>query len=943
MPEEYLEIRGARVHNLKNISLRLPHDRLVVVTGVSGSGKSSLVFDIIFAEGRRRYVQSLSSYARQFLERMDRPDVDEVLGIGPTVAIRQKNTTRNPRSTVATVTEIQDFLRLLFARVGRSYCVDCGTQVASDGVDTVTTEMLAQPLGSRWYALFPVREDDLDWETYYDEPRYRKLGSRRKARLAQLRDRGFGRLWQSGRTFEFSTPESLLDIDFERPFFALVDRLAIADGSRERIADAVELAYSESGEIAFQSASDENVLLRFSSGFECRNCARPYPVPEPRMFSPNTYFGACPECKGMGITQTYSNDLIVRRQDLSLAGGAVNAWEKKYSAYKRRMLKAAAKQGIPVDVPYRDLKPEHRKIIEKGCKGFGGIRGFIRQLENKKWKPHIAALLSTWKKTVQCPECSGVRLRREVQNIRVGGEGIHQVLSRSLSSAWAFFDGLELDRSEEAVASDLLTQIKNRLRFLNDVGLEYLTLGRPAPTLSGGEAQRIQLASALGSRLAGVCYVLDEPSIGLHCRDTQRLIGVLKELRDLGNSVFVVEHDREMMQAADHLVDLGPGAGEHGGEVVFSGGADQLNGKLDSLTARFLSGEAKIEVPCRRKNDRSVPKVKFHGASKHNLKSIDVAIPVGILTVMTGVSGSGKSTLVHEIIYKALHRRGKIGGRRRPRLKLAGIDCTRITGHDRFRDVMLVDQSMTDQTSRSVPATYIGAFNAIRTLFHKTKRAAERRMTAGDFSFNIDGGRCDTCKGRGRRTVDMQFLADVELPCEDCDGKRYRAETLEVLYQGKSIWDVLEMTVDEAIGFFSATSSIVQRLSVLSEIGLGYIRLGQPATQLSGGEAQRMKLALRIADKKVNDTLFLFDEPTTGLHFDDIRKLLQTFDKLIEGGSTAVVIEHNLEVIKCADWVIDLGPEGGDAGGRIVAQGTPEEIAQCDGSHTGRYLREVLP
>ncbi len=941
MPEEYLEIRGARVHNLKNIDLRLPHNRLVVVTGVSGSGKSSLVFDLIFAEGRRRYVESLSSYARQFLERMDRPDVDDVHGISPTVAIRQKNSTKNPRSTVATVTEIQDFLRLLFARAGRSYCVDCGVPITVDGVDTVVAEMLAQKPGSRWYALFPVREEDIDSNAYFYEERYNHYPSRLQARLAQLRDRGFNRLFQDDRIFEFSTPESLLDIDFERPFQVLVDRIAITDGIRERIAEAVERGYSESEEITFRGASDSEQRLRFSAGFACRDCSRKYRQPEPEMFSFNTYHGACPKCAGFGTVQEYSNDLIVSRQHLSLKRGAVQVWERKYSAYKRRMLKVAAKEGIPVDVPYRDLKPEHRKIIEQGGKGYGGIRGFLERLESEKWKPHIAALLSKWRTTVPCPECGGARLRREVLNIRVGGESINQVLGRSLASALEFFEGLELDGAEAVVAADLLAEIKNRLRFLNDVGLEYLTLDRGASTLSGGEAQRIQLASALGSRLVGVCYVLDEPSIGLHTRDTQRLIGVLKELRDLGNTVFVVEHDREMMQAADHLVDLGPAAGEHGGEVVFSGRADQLNGNSHSLTAQYLRGEARIPIPVRRENSGSVRKLRFLGASRHNLQSIDVEIPVGLLTVITGVSGSGKSTLMHRVIYEGMRRAVKRRASRAP-LRLPEIECRQIEGYDSFRDVLLVDQSLADQTSRSVPATYVGVFDDIRKLFAATRRAVERGMSAADFSFNVQGGRCVTCNGSGRQTVDMQFLADVELPCEDCDGKRYHAETLEVLLQGKSIWDVLEMTVDEAIQFFSASPRIVRRLSVLAEIGLGYIRLGQPATQLSGGEAQRMKLALHIADKSVDETLFLFDEPTTGLHFDDIRKLLQAFERLVENGSTALVIEHNLDVIKCADWVVDLGPEGGKGGGRIVAQGTPEEISQCDESHTGRYLREVL-
>ncbi len=941
MPEEYLEIRGARVHNLKNIDLRLPHNRLIVVTGVSGSGKSSLAFDLIFAEGQRRYVESLSSYARQFLDRMDRPDVEGCHGIGPTVAVRQKNTTRNPRSTVATVTEIQDFLRLLFARVGRCYCVQCDGRITSDAVDTVVAEMLAQAPGSRWHALFPVRAKDISAETYTENERYRDYSSQMLARLAQLRDRGFNRLFQDGRIFEFSTPESLLDIDFDRPFDVLIDRIAISPAMRERIAEAVEVAYSECREILFRDASDDKHSLRFSADFECRVCALPYDSPTPEMFSFNTYSGACRRCSGFGSVHEYCYDLLVSQQDRSLERGAITAWERKYVAYKREMLEFAAMEEIPVNIPYRELKPEHRKVIEQGRGDYGGIRGFIEMIERKKWKPHIAALLASWRTKMECPECGGSRLRREALNVHVGGESIHQVLSRPLSAALEFFDRLELDRAEAAIAADLLREIRNRLRFLNDVGLEYLTLNRSAATLSGGEAQRIQLATALGSRLVGVCYVLDEPSIGLHTRDTQRLIGVLKELRDIGNTVFVVEHDREMMEAADHLVDLGPSAGEHGGEVVFSGSTNQLNGNSPSLTAKYLRGETEIAIPPRRENGRAVRQLRFLGVSKRNLKGIDVEIPIGLFTVITGVSGSGKSTLVNQILYEGMLGMVKDwtphGGP-----GLIPSVCRGIEGSQFFSSVMRVDQSLSDQASRSVPATYLGIYDSIRKLFAATKGAVQRGMSAGDFSFNVDGGRCDTCKGLGRQSIDMQFLADVELQCEDCDGKRFRSEALEVQFQGKSIWEVLEMTVDEAIRFFAATPKIVGRLSTLAEIGLGYVRLGQPASQLSGGEAQRLKLGLHMVSNAVANTLFLFDEPTTGLHFEDIRKLLRAFERLIEDGATTVVIEHNLDVIKCADWVIDLGPEGGDRGGRIVVQGTPEDVARCDESHTGRYLRQVL-
>lgn len=941
MPEEYLEIRGARVHNLKNIDLQLPHNQLIVVTGVSGSGKSSLVFDIVFAEGRRRYVESLSSYARQFLERMDRPDVDEILGVAPTVAIRQKNTTKNPRSTVATATEIHDFLRLLFARVGRTFCTGCGRLVTSDDVDTVAREVLAQEAGSRWFVLFPARDSDADTGVLAYDARYAFYESLQHARLAQLRERGFNRLFQDGRVFEFSTPESLLDMDFDRPIHVLVDRIAIGPGMHERIVDSVEIAYGECGEVRFQHATHQGKQLRFSSKFECSDCEREFRRPEPRIFSFNSYYGACSECQGYGQVMKYAMDLIVKRPDRSLQQGAVTVWEKKYAAYKRRMLKMARQEGIPVDIPYCNLRPDQRRLIEEGRKGFGGIRGFIRRLEDDKWKPHIAALLSQWRRRIPCPECNGARLSQEVLHIRVDGESIDRVLARSLGSALDFFESLELEGAEKEIADHLLIEIQNRLRFLNDVGLEYLTLDRLAATLSGGEAQRIQLASSLGSRLVGVCYVLDEPSIGLHSRDTGRLIGVLKQLRDLGNTVFVVEHDREMMRAADRLVDLGPAAGEHGGEVVFNGTYKQIQSRDDSLTGRYLSGNASIPVPKARRKPRKGGMVRFLGATKHNLKNIDVGFPLGLMTVVTGVSGSGKSTLLNDIVHRTL--KNAMRSKYHARVVLPPeIACKGVMGHIDLRNVILIDQALLERTSRSVPATYLKVFDEIRKLFANTLPARRRKLKPSYFSFNVTGGRCDTCKGSGKQTVDMQFLADVDLPCEDCDGKRFRSEALDITYRGKNIWEVLEMTVDEAIRFFAKSPRIVGKLSVLPAVGLGYIRLGQPATRLSGGEAQRLKLALHIGESQAKGTLFLFDEPTTGLHFDDIKKLLRTFDTLIEQGATLIVIEHNLDVIKCADWIIDLGPEGGDGGGRIVAQGPPELIAACTESHTSRYLSEAL-
>ncbi len=937
MPEDYLEIRGARVHNLKGIDLRLPHNQLVVVTGVSGSGKSSLAFDLIFAEGRRRYVESLSSYARQFLERMERPDVDEVRGIAPTVAIRQRNMTKNPRSTVGTVTEIHDYLRLLFARVGRSQCVDCGAPVRSDSVDLVVEEVLALEKGSRWYVLFPVRDKDIASEAYYGDARYRQYATMLQARLAQLRDRGYNRLFQEGKTVGFSEPESLLDIDFKRTAYVLVDRIAVAPDIRERVAEAVEKAYGECREVRFERAARPRESFQFSSEHRCRECSRRHWRPEPEMFSYNTLQGSCKTCFGRGSVPEYSMERIVSRPDLSLQDGAVQAWQRKYAAYQRRMLKVALKDGIPVDVPYRDLSPEHRRTIEEGRKNYGGIRGFLKALESDKWKPHVAGLLARWRDLVKCPECEGTRFAKEVLNIRVGGQSIARVLERSLAAALDFFEGLSFEGADAEIARNLLVEIRNRLRYLNDVGLEYLTLDRPAVTLSGGEAQRIQLASSLGARLVGVCYVLDEPSIGLHSRDTRKLIRVLQELRDLGNTVFVVEHDREMMRAADHLVDLGPAAGEHGGEVVFSGPAERILGHESSLTGRYLAGRAAIRVPTQRRQAAPGQWLRFEGARKHNLRSVDFSVPLGLLTAVTGVSGSGKSTLMHGVVLHAFHPTSQpTPGREEDPV------CREMTGTECIRKAILIDQRLTERTSRSVPATYMGIFNEIRKLFASTTQAKRRSMSQSQFSFNSGGGRCPTCSGSGRQTVDMQFLADVSLPCEDCEGKRYHSETLAIEYRAKNIWDVLQMTVDEALRFFASRPRIVKGLSVLSEVGLGYIRLGQPATQLSGGEAQRVKLAQHIAEADATDTLFLFDEPTTGLHFDDIRKLLRAFDRLIEENATLLVVEHNLDVIKCADWVIDLGPEGGDGGGQVVAQGPPETIARCEASYTGRFLREVL-
>jgi excinuclease ABC subunit A len=934
LPLEYLEIRRARVHNLKNIDLKLPHNQLTVVTGVSGSGKSSLAFDTIYAEGQRRYVESMSAYARQFLERIAKPDVDEIVGIAPAIAIRQKNTSRNPRSTVATATEIYDFLRLLFARAGRTFCARCGARVRKDTVDEIAAQVLALDPGSRWYVLFPVRgagADNLSAETL-------------KSHLFELRRKGFNRLFQNGRTFEFSAPESLLEIDFRQPVFALADRIVVAGDLRQRVVDTVESCFREAGEAVFQSAEDPGRQFRFTEKFECKTCRIEYEEPEPRLFSFNSPFGACPRCQGFGNVIDFDMERVIPDPTLSLDEGAVEPWTKpSYQGFLSKLKRDARGKGLRCNVPFRELTKREQDLV------FQAIQAFFQRLEQKKYKMHVRVFLSRYRGYGICPECRGARLRKEALNVTIGGRNIAEVVSMSLEEAKPFFERLELTPEESAIADKLLQEIRQRLSFLNDVGLEYLTMDRLASTLSGGEAQRIQLATSLGSRLVGACYVLDEPSIGLHPRDTARLIHILRELRALGNTIVVVEHDRDVMRAADHIVDLGPGAGEQGGAVVFQGPYSRLvaNGG-GSLTGRYLAGEIKIPVPAERRRIHPKQRLRFYGAYAHNLKSIDVAVPLHALVAVTGVSGSGKSTLVHDVIYCGLRASG-LG-----RISIEGIateigdggpsrvQCRRIEGRELVDEVILVDQSPIGRTPRSNPITYLKAFDLIREIFAARPEARKRGYTAGHFSFNIAGGRCETCQGDGVVTVEMQFLADVELICEDCKGKRYKNSILEIEFQGRNIYDVLQLTVTEALSFFAAYPRITSKLKLLADIGLGYLRLGQSATTLSGGEAQRVKLAAHLAQARCDRTLYIFDEPTTGLHFDDIAKLLAAFRRLINNGGSVLVIEHNLDVIKTADWVIDLGPEGGERGGRIVAEGTPEQVAACPGSYTGRFLLEVL-
>ena len=993
-------IRGARTHNLKNISCEIPHGKLTVVSGVSGSGKSSLAFDTIYAEGQRRYVESLSAYARQFLERIEKPDVDEIDGLAPAIAIKQKNTTRNPRSTVATATEIYDYLRLLYARCGTVHCVYCDGLVRRDSEDEIAEAVMGLGEGTRLNVLFPVKH-------HAGAPAQPEKAARRtkaaakaatnaaakaeadspmtdalKARLAELRGGGFNRLYQLGRIFEFSTPESLLEIDFTLPVFVLVDRIAVDAENRASIVDAVEIAYREGGEVIFEEAArtgagqethttagletggtgeaetggtsgaTEPCRWRFSAAFECVNCHRPGREPEPRLFSFNNPFGACPRCQGFGNTVDFDLNLVIPDKGLSLNDGAIDPWNRpKYRSWFTDLKKQAGALGVPLDVSWREMSEETREVVLRGKGSFEGVFGFFAQMERKKYKLHVRVMLSKYRGYAECPECRGQRLRAEARAVRIatqkyGALNICQATALSIGKAKEFFGTLKLTPMQEGIAGDILKEVQQRLKFLDAVGLEYLTLDRLASTLSGGEAQRIQLATSLGSQLVGALYVLDEPSIGLHSRDTDRLIRILKDLRDLGNTIVVVEHDADVLRSADHLLDLGPGAGEFGGKVLAEGVLAEIEANPNSLTGKYLSGQISIPVPTRRR----VPgreKLVLKGAFANNLRGIDVEIPLGMLVAITGVSGSGKSTLVHQVLYRAVAR--ALG-------QSDGADPTglfkSLAGVERLNDVVLVDQTPIGRTPRSNPVTYLKAFDLIREIFAAQPDAKRMSLTPGHFSFNVPGGRCNTCEGDGTVTVEMQFLADVELPCEDCGGTRFQARILEVHYKNRNIHEVLQMTVKEALRFFAGHTRLLEKLAVLDEVGLGYLRLGQSATTLSGGEAQRVKLAAHLASvrsananampSQASRVLYILDEPTTGLHFDDVSKLLTAFKKLIDGGGSLVVIEHNLDVIKSADWVIDMGPEGGEGGGQIVGEGTPEEIAGNLLSHTGHWLSRVL-
>ncbi len=986
---DQITIRGARTHNLKGIDVDIPHNKLTVVSGVSGSGKSSLAFDTVYAEGQRRYVESLSAYARQFLERIEKPDVDFMDGLAPAIAIKQKNQTRNPRSTVATATEIYDYLRLLYARCGTVTCLHCGGVVKRDTVDEIVASILALPEGSRAYALFPIVRAEIQLEPLQPStvespeapaPKPAKKSAKKspppaahtvtnltdslKERLTELRRRGYNRLYQQrpnepGRIVEFSTPESLLELDFTAPIFILIDRLAISPEVRARIVDAIETGYRESGEVQFhlvpRSDSEPATQYRYSAAFECTSCHRAYREPEPRLFSFNNPFGACPRCQGFGNTIDFDPNLIIPDKSKTLDEGAIAPWTTtKYRAMHGEMKRAAKLAGVPTDVPWYDLTPAHQAFIEEGKGSFPGIRGFFAELERKKYKLHVRVFLSKYRGYAKCPDCKGQRLRAEARAVLINNQNICEVSALTIVGAQQFFDNLNLSPAQTEVAGKILEEVRQRIGFLHQVGLDYLTLDRLSSTLSGGESQRIQLATSLGSRLVGALYVLDEPSIGLHTRDTAKLIRIMEDLRDLGNTILVVEHDPDVIRAADYLLDLGPGAGELGGQLLAAGTVPEVTANPNSITGKYLSGRLTIPVPKHRR-EPGREHLKLTGARIHNLRGVDLDIPLNLLCCVTGVSGSGKSTIIHQVLYRALMRSlGQVGSGD------AGDPTSlyrELSGTQHLNEVILVDQSPIGRTPRSNPVTYIKAFDAIRELFASQPDAKRKNLSAGSFSFNVPGGRCDVCEGDGTVTVEMQFLADIELPCEECNGTRYKNTVLDVKYKNKSIYDVLNMTVKEALIYFAGTPKIAEKLSVLEEVGLGYVRLGQSATTLSGGEAQRVKLASHLATarsitnrsatseaaaKARSRTLYILDEPTTGLHFDDVAKLLAAFNKLIDGGGSLLVIEHNLDVIKSADWVIDMGPEGGSGGGQIVATGTPEEIAANPASHTGHWLAPVL-
>ena len=935
----FIEILGACQNNLQNIDVRIPTNRLTVVTGVSGSGKSSLAFDTLYAEGQRRYVESLSAYARQFLERINKPQVREISGITPAIAIRQKNTSRNPRSTVGTVTEIYDHLRLLYSRVGSILCRECGRKVKKDTVDEIVEQLASLPEGTRIYITFPFKKSRLDLTSEVQNPRISLNDI-----LENLLKQGFHRLMLGGtatssiRQLPDYRPRSVQELESAE---ILVDRLMMGEDVSDRLTDSLEMCYAEGNGVAqvtilkTKGEKTPSQTLRFTERFECQYCHIPYRSPEPRLFSFNNPYGACPTCQGFGNTVNLDPELIIPDSSRSISRGPIEPFGKpRYRRFQRKLIDYARQHQIPLDTPFQTLPENIRRKIWEGDGSFPGVKGFFRYLERKKYKMHVRIFISRYRGYTRCPDCQGERLCQQARDVCIGNKRITELTALSISQVRHFFSRLVLEPSQQGVAEKLLGEIEQRLDFLIKVGLEYLTLDRLTATLSGGEMQRIQLAASLSSSLVGTLYVLDEPSIGLHPRDERRLIEILKDLRKLGNTIVVVEHEKEMIESADHVIDMGPGAGDLGGRVIHHGDVPSLLKNENSLTGQYLIGRLKIPTPVFRRSSNG-HFLTIKGAREHNLKNLTIRIPLGMLVCVTGVSGSGKSTLVQEVLYAGLKKLK--ADRKKDTGKFDSIE-----GSERVTEVLLVDQTPIGKTPRSNPVTYIKAFDEIRHIFASLREAQSRNFSPGHFSFNVPSGRCDTCQGSGTVTVEMQFLADVELVCEDCQGTRFTKKVLGVSYRGKNIAEVLQLTVQEALEFFKAHRALVRKLKVFQEVGLGYLRLGQSATTLSGGEAQRVKLASYLAKPTSGQPFFIFDEPTTGLHFDDIGKLLHAFDRLIAQKATVVVIEHNLDVIRCADWMIDLGPEGGEAGGYVIAEGPPEMIAQSESSYTGQFLRKML-
>jgi len=935
-------VSGAREHNLKDLHLRLPRQALIVITGLSGSGKSSLAFDTIYAEGQRRYVESLSAYARQFLGQMDKPDVDSIEGLSPAISIDQKTTSRNPRSTVGTVTEIYDYLRLLWARIGQPHCHTCGAPIAAQSIEQIVDQVLTLDEGTRFMVLAPVVRGR--------KGEYGKL-------FEELRAEGFTRVKVDGelRRLEEQIP---LDKKLKHDVAVVVDRLVMRADLRKRLADSVETATAlAEGIVEVELAAREGAqpeVRTYSERFACLECGTSMPDLEPRMFSFNSPHGACPRCTGLGSQMEIDPELVVPDPTLSLNQGAILPWSTSASNYYDQMTQAIVERyELDADKPWQDL-PEHaQQTFLQGTNGdriyisyrnrYGRRRsytttfeGIVPNLERRYRETdseYSREKIEEYMSVRPCPDCHGARLRPESLAVRVGGIGIHELTRMSARRSIEWLEALALSETQRAIARLVLREIDERLRFLDNVGVGYLSLERAAATLSGGEAQRIRLATQIGSSLVGVLYILDEPSIGLHQRDNERLIATLERLRDLGNTVIVVEHDEGTMRAADHVVDMGPGAGEHGGHVVAEGTPAEVMAVASSATGRYLSGIDQIAVPRRRRRPSGY--IDVEGASQHNLRGVDAKVPLGVLCCVTGVSGSGKSTLVNEVLYKAV-------ANRLHRAKLRPGAHRRVTGLDQVDKIINIDQSPIGRTPRSNPATYTGVFDSIRDLFSRTQEARTRGYKPGRFSFNVKGGRCEVCRGDGQIKIEMHFLPDVYVPCEQCGGRRYNRETLEVRFKGKTISDVLDMPVEEALGFFQNVPKIKRRMQALNDVGLGYIRLGQPATTLSGGEAQRVKLASELSKVATGRTLYILDEPTTGLHFADVQRLLEMLDRLVQAGNTVVVIEHNLDVIKTADRIIDLGPEGGEEGGLVMATGTPEQVAAVDGSHTGHFLSRLV-